>query len=110
MDRHTYHEHKAASALFVDLDDHPEDTLKAFNEFIQVFELRYNAQYPDPPNVSLDAAIQRWKFTNTTQANPNPKPTLAQYNQISAEWRSKDRVAKFLGMFTSSRLYTDESS
>ena len=107
MDWHTHHEHKAASALFFDPDDNPEDMLKAFNEFIQVFELRYNAQYPDPPKVSLDAAIERWKFTNTIQVNPDPKPMLAQYNQISAEWRSKDRVAKFLGTFTSSFLYTD---
>ena len=107
MGRPTHHEHKATLALFFDPDDHPEDTLKSFNEFIQVFELRYNAQYPDLPKVSLDAAIQRWKFTNATQANPDPKPTLAQYNQISAEWRSKDRVAKIIGMFTSSRLYTD---
>ena len=30
-------------------DQRPEDTLKPFEEFTQVFELRYEAQYPDPP-------------------------------------------------------------
>ena len=34
--------------LFFDPDIHPENTLKAFQEFIQTFELRYNAQYSDP--------------------------------------------------------------
>ena len=39
------------SQLFFDPDKHPEDTLKAFQEFVQTFELRYNAQYPDPPTI-----------------------------------------------------------
>ena len=45
--------------VFYDPDQHLEDTLKAFEEFTQVFELRYEAQYPDPPRVSLDAAVER---------------------------------------------------
>jgi hypothetical protein len=40
---------EASQQLFFDPDKHPEDTLKAFQEFIQTFELRYHAQYPDPP-------------------------------------------------------------
>ena len=48
-------------SLYFDLDLHPDDTLKAFVEFTQDYELRYNAMYPDPPRVFLDAAIQRWK-------------------------------------------------
>ena len=31
--------------LFFDPDKHPENTLKAFNEFTQAFELRYEAQF-----------------------------------------------------------------
>ena len=39
-------------------------TLKAFVEFVQDFELRYAATYPDIPKVSLDAAVQRWRIIN----------------------------------------------
>ena len=48
---------KGHQSLFFDPDGHPEGTLKAFTEFTKQFELRYNAQYPDVPRVSLDAAI-----------------------------------------------------
>jgi hypothetical protein len=44
---------EASQQLFFDPDKYPEDTLKVFQEFIQTFELRYHAQYPDPPKVSL---------------------------------------------------------
>ena len=85
-------------------DDHPDATLKSFDDFIQMYELRYDAQYPDPPKVSIDAAIERWKLT---QQNAEARPTIAQYDEIRDEWRSKDRVAKFLGLFSTKRLYTD---
>ena len=84
------------SKLYFDPNQHPEYTLKAFEEFTQKFELRYNAQYPDPPKVSMDAAIERWKVANETTDSPNPKPNLEQYDQIRDEWRSKDKVAKLL--------------
>jgi len=45
--------------MFFDPDDHPDNTHNAVNEFTQMFEVRYNAQYPNPPRVSLDAAMQR---------------------------------------------------
>ncbi|CAB4021524.1 Hypothetical predicted protein, partial [Paramuricea clavata] len=66
------------------------------------FELRYDAQYPDPPKTSLDAAIERWKL-----ANDDKKPTLDDYDNIRDEWRSKDRVTKLLGIFSSKRLFAD---
>ena len=68
--------------LFFDPDKHPENTLKAFNEFTQAFELRYEAQFPDPSKVSMDAAIQRWKFAHTANENSDPKPNLAQYDEV----------------------------
>ena len=83
----------SGTTLHDDPDLHPDDTLKAFNEFIQSFYLRYEAQYPDPPKVFIDAAIERWKLANDTA-----KPTLEQYDALRNEWRSKDRVAKFLRM------------
>ena len=93
--------------VFFNPDDHPEDTLKAFEEFTKIFNLRYDAQYPDPPKVSLEAAIERWKVTNTTDAKPNPKPNLEQYDKICSDWKQKDKVAKLLGMFSSHKLYED---
>lgn len=93
--------------LFFDPQKHPDNTLKSFNEFTQSFQLRYTAQFPDPPKVSLDSALHRWKITNTTTDNPNPAPTLAQYDDIVEKWQSKDKVAKFLGMFSSTNFYND---
>ena len=95
------------SDLFFDPTDHPDNTLKAFNDFTRTFQLRYNAQFPDPPKVSLDAALTRWKYTNATAEQPDPKPTREQYDQVIANWRSKDKVAKFLGMFSSETFYED---
>ena len=96
-----------SNELLFDPTNHPDDSLKAFNEFVQTFQLRYAAQFPDPPKVSLDAAINRWKIANTTELIADPKPTLAQYDQVVADWQSKDKVAKFLGMFTSKHFYND---
>ena len=58
----------SGTTLHFDPDLHQDDTLKAFNEFIQSFYLRYEAQYPDPPKVSIDAAIERWKLINQDQS------------------------------------------
>ena len=61
--------------MFFDPYKHPEDTVKAFDKFTQVFELRYEAQFPDPPKVSmlLDAG-----HLHTTTEDPNPKLNLTQ--------------------------------
>ena len=90
--------------LHFDPDKHPENTLKMFNEFCDTFVLRYNALYPDPPKVSMDAALARWKITNATTEEPDPKPTIAQYDAVRDNWRSKDKVTKFLGLFSSKRF------
>ena len=74
-----------SNQVYFDPDQHPEDTLKAFEEFIKIFQLRYNAQYPDPPKVSLEAAIERWKIANTTDDIPQPKPSLDEYDEIRGE-------------------------
>ena len=65
-----------SNQVFFDPDQHPEDTLKAFEDFIRVFQLRYEAQYPDPPKVSLEAALQRWTVANATDKVPDPKPSV----------------------------------
>ena len=92
------------SVLHFDPDLHPEDTLKQFNAFKTRFELRYNAEYPDPPKASLENAITRWKLEQTdTQISPSAQ----EYDSIRNDWVSKDKVAKFLGIFSSERLYED---
>ena len=93
--------------IFYDPDKHPTDTLKSFKEFCTRFELRYNAQFPDPPTTAMDSAIQRWKLLHTTTETPNPVPTADQYDLLKAQWKAKDKVAKVLGLFSSPRLYTD---
>ena len=50
------------TTLSFDPDCHPEDTLKASDDFIQRFELRYDAQFPNPPKGFLNAAIKWWKL------------------------------------------------
>ena len=93
--------------LTFDPEHHPGDTLKAFQEFKTTFEFRYAAEFPDPPRVSMDAAIERWKFAHTSTENTNPKPTLDEYDQIRDQWIEKDMVAKFIGLFSSQRLQAD---
>ena len=64
--------------------------------------LRYDAQYPDPPKVSMDTAIARCKI-----AHPEQNTTLEQYDDLRDDWRSKDMVTKFLGLFSSQIMYAD---
>ena len=87
---------------FFDPDNHPDDTLKSFVEFAQDFELRYAASYPDPPKVSLDSAIQRWKLINDKKSL-----SLTDYDTIVKEWTDRDMVAKCLGIYSSRRFYND---
>ena len=70
---------EARLRLFFDPDDHPENTLKAFQEFIQRFELRYDGY---PPKISLEAAIERWKILEATLENPSPKANLIFANTL----------------------------
>jgi len=79
-----------------------DDTLKSFVELTQEYELRYRAMHPDPPRVSLEAAIQRWKL-----GNDNKNPSITEYDMIVDEWKSRDMVAKFLGIYSSRRFYSD---
>ena len=93
--------------LCFDPDSHPKDTLKQFKEFCRRFQLRYEAQYPDPPKSSMDAALQRLKVAHTTEILTDPKPTIDQYDAILDEWRSKDMLVKVIGMFSEPRLSLD---
>ena len=92
-----------SQGLFFDPTDH-HDKLKAFNDFTQMFELRYEAQFPEIPKNSLHAALSRWKISKATDEHPNPKPTLKQYDEMVTMWRSKDKVSMFHGMFSSPQL------
>jgi len=90
--------------LFFDPDKHPDSTLKAFNDFIESFELRYRALYPEPPKVSLEAAISRWQLC---QEDEKSRLSADEYDKIKEELQSSDRVAKMLGMFSAKRFYQD---
>ena len=48
---------QSTSNLMFDPNAHRKDTLKQFKEFCRLFELRYDASYPDPPKTSMDAAV-----------------------------------------------------
>ena len=50
--------------LQFDPDRYPHATLKSFNDFIDQFEFRYNAQYPEPSKSAIDNAILKWKASN----------------------------------------------
>ena len=88
--------------LYFDPDLHPDDTLKTFVEFIKMYELRYDASYPDPPKVAMEQALERWKIIH-----PEQTPSIKDYDELRDEWRSHDKVAKLLGLFSSMRLYSD---
>ena len=91
-----------AKQLYFDPDQHPEETLKAFDEFIKDYTRWYAANYPDPPKVSMDSAIQRWKLENA-----DAQPSVAQFDVIKAAWQSKDKVKKFIGLHSSRRFFSD---
>jgi hypothetical protein len=61
-------------------------------------------EYPEPPKISLETAIQRWKLT---QVDEKVNLTGDQFDKIKEGIRSADRVTKHLGMFSSKRLYQD---
>ena len=46
----------------------PHATLKVFNKFIEQYEFRYEAQYPEPPKHAIEACITKW--TATTKKEP----------------------------------------
>ena len=46
-------------------------------------------------------------MTTATPENASPKPSLEQFDEICEQTKSGDKVSKFLGMYSSSRLYTD---
>ena len=62
----------AENNLCFDPDQHLDQTLKAFNCFIECFKLRHDAGYPDPPRISMEAALQRWKITQQNPGTARP--------------------------------------
>ena len=52
--------------------------------------------------VSLDSAIHRWKLGHVDAV-----PSMEEYDAIVEQWKAKDMVAKFLGIYSSRRFYSD---
>ena len=46
--------------LQFNLDQFPHATLKAFNEFNEQYEFRYEAQYLEPPKHAIETCITKW--------------------------------------------------
>ena len=99
---HTTDSPRGIPNLQFDPDKHPHSTLKAFNEFIERYEFRYEAQYPEPAKNVLDNSVLQWKAENNDAV-----PTAAQKMAIRAAIISKDKVRKLLGFFASLRLQQD---
>ena len=83
-------------------DKHPHSTLKSFNEFVDQYEFRYNAQFTEPPKAALDAAGVKWK-----SEHENADPNDAQKDTTRNTWISINRVRKLLGFFATLRLQQD---
>ena len=88
-------ENMRSTILYFDADIYPDYTLEAFNQFIQLYELRYNAHYSDPPKVWLNAAIERWRLTTEVK---DAKIDLEQYDTIREEMR-RTKSQKYLACF-----------
>ena len=88
--------------LQFDPDKHPHATLKAFNEFVDQYEFRYNAQYPEPPRHMRDNAILQWKSEHA-----DAEPTALQQIAIRDDLISRDKVRKLLGFFATVRFQQD---
>ena len=94
--------------IYFDPNRHPSDTHKAFELFCKRFELRYNAQFVDPPRTAMNSAIQRWELPHPpTEENPRPKPTVDEFDAMKELWKNKDKVNKVFGMFSAPRLHSD---
>ena len=89
--------------LQFDPDRHPYSTLKAFNEFIEQYEFRYDAQYPDVPRHMMESAVEKWK---SEQADTTDI-TAAQKETLRTEVHPHDKVRKLLGFFATLRLQQD---
>ena len=73
--------------------------MKAFQEFLQHFQRPYKAFYPDPPKVSLEAVIERWKISQAKFCE--------QFDKICDNTKSQGKTTKLLGKYSSSRLHKD---
>ena len=89
MDSMTSTQPRGVPNLQFNPDSHPHCTLKAFNEFIEQYEFRYDAQFPEVQKDVLEDAIEAWRAEN---GNPDAV-TVAQKTAIKATIKSKDRVS-----------------
>ena len=98
-----------SETIYFNPDNHPSNTWKAFRTFASRFELRYAAQFTEPPPPAMASAIQRWELEHPPEAGADrkPIPTVQQFDTMKENWKSKDKVSKVLGLFSSERVYED---
>ena len=90
------------SSIIFNPDDYPHDTLKAFNQFVEQFEFRYEAQYPEIPKHIYEMELENWKIDKGVTEVPDKSKV-----QIRQSSKSKDKVRKLLGFFCSIRMQQD---
>ena len=88
--------------VYFDPDEHPEDTLKAFEEFIKKFSLRYEAQFPDPQKFlwkppSSDGRLQAQRLINRLLHQMSNSMTRLPWNEkTKSKIKSRSYLACFL--------------
>ena len=83
-------------------DKHPHVTSKAFNDFIEQFEFRYNAQCTELSRNVIENVILKWRALNNKH-----EPSEKDIETVRNKWVSKDKVRKLLVFFLSPRLQQD---
>ena len=68
---------RGVQALNFDPDKYPHCVLKAFNEFVEQYSFRYDAQYPCPPKHAIYNEIVIWK-----SEHDNVDPSIEQLKGI----------------------------
>ena len=76
--------------LQFNLDRFPRATLKAFNEFIEQYGFRYEAQYPEPPRHEIEACIANWTATTKKET------TYTDMEFIKNTWILKSKEASWV--------------
>ena len=75
--------------------------MKTFNEFIEQYKFRYEAQYPEPPKHTIEACITKWTVTTKKE------PTYTDMEFIKNTSISKGKVKRLLEFFTTARHIQD---
>ena len=97
---------EACSRLHFDPNKHPENMLKAFQELLQCFPLRWHT-LPRPTKGLIWSSHRKVENQSGYTWKSITKPNLEQFDEMCEDTKLRDKIAKFLGMNSWSRLHTD---